>query len=86
MCYFDTLSVNQIWLNWIVDHCQFGYITKLKKQSNESLGHLFFRGKKLPRKKKFKSKMKDIWWFSITKSEKSRKQKVKIAKFLYLGL
>jgi hypothetical protein len=50
---------------------------------NEGSGHPFFRGKNCPKKK---SKMRDFCQFEITKSERSRKKKVKIAKFLYLGL
>jgi hypothetical protein len=29
------LACSQIWLNLSVDHCPFGYITKLKKQNTD---------------------------------------------------
>jgi hypothetical protein len=64
-----------------VDHCQFGYITKLEKNVNEGSRHPFFRGGKLPPKK---SKMRGFCQYEITKSEGSKKKGGKIAKFLYL--
>jgi hypothetical protein len=56
----------------------------LEKNANEGSGHPFSKGKKLPPKKK--SKMRGFGQYEITKNERSRKKKVKIAKFLYLGL